>query len=526
MSPARKPRRPPGQALTTFVAAAPTPELPERAALVDAATTLVSGAYVHLRQKQARYGVDPVQQLRVLAGRLIGLTDQRFQDEFSAIFTALRDRHTGYLAPAPFAGKTAVLPFLVERYHTPRGMPRHVVSKLADWCPQDHGFRADVQVTHWNGVPIGRAVERAAEHQRGATDDARLTRGLNALVARSLEHGPPPDEEWVTVTFRSGRDTNQQSFRWRVIDTSDHDTTSADTADAALTLAQDPDGQAIQAARRELYAPPQPADPWLPTSRAKIFAARPLNRRHGYLRIWSFADPDATAVRNEASRLISLLPPDGLIVDVRGNPGGNVPTAEQLLQVFTPRHIIPAGFSLANTTLTLAMSRGDPELDRWTDSLRLAVGTGEPYSQALPLTNEAQANDLPLASRYPGPVVLIIDALTYSAADIFAAGFQDNQLGPILGASATTGAGGANVWTAAQIAQRLSDFDHQPILPPAGGSFTVAIRRATRVGPRAGLPLEDIGVRAEPVHLLTHADLTHGNQQLLRAATKLLDPAG
>jgi Peptidase family S41 len=524
MTTPRRPRRPPGQALQAFVAAAPTPELPERAALVEAATTLLSGAYVHLRQKQARYGVDPVQQLRVLAGRLAGLSDHGFQDELSAIFIALRDRHTGYLAPAPFAGKTAVLPFLVERYHTPSGAPRHVVSKQADWCPQDHGFSAGVQVTHWNGVSIDRAVERAAEHQRGATDDARLTRGLNALVARSLEHGPSPDEEWVTVTFRSGRGTNQQSFRWRVIDTSDQETARSDRAETALTLAQDPDGQAVQAARRELYAPRQPADPWLATSRAKIFAARPLSRRLGYLRIWSFADPDATAVRDEASRLVGQLPPHGLIVDVRGNPGGNVPTAEQLLQVFTRRHITPAGFSLANTTLTLAMSRGDPELGRWTESLELAVGTGEPYSQTLPLTNEAHANDLPPASRYPGPVVLIIDALTYSAADIFAAGFQDNQLGPILGTSVTTGAGGANVWTAAQIAQRLSDHDHQPILPAAGGSFTVAIRRATRVGSRAGLPLEDIGVLAETVHPLTHADLTGGNRQLLRTATKLLNP--
>jgi C-terminal processing protease CtpA/Prc len=50
-------------------------------------------------------------------------------------------------------------------------------------------------------------------------------------------------------------------------------------------------------------------------------------------------------------------------------------------------------------------------------------------------------------------VVLVVDALTYSAADIFAAGFQDNELGPILGTSATTRAGGANVWTAAQLLQ-------------------------------------------------------------------------
>ena len=255
-----------------------------------------------------------------------------------------------------------------------------------------------------------------------------------------------------------------------------------------------------------------------------MFAARPLNRRHGYLRVWSFADPDATGVRDEASRLAGLLPPHGLVLDLRGNPGGNVPTAELLLQVFTTGHVLPAGFSLANTTLTLAMSHADPDqLGRWTPSLQLAVGTGEPYSQALPLTGERQANELPQERRYRGPVVLIVDALTYSAADIFAAGFQDNRLGPILGTSATTGAGGANVWTAAQIAQRLGDTDHGPVLPTAGGSFTVAVRRATRVGDQAGLPLEDIGVIADSVHHLTRADLTDGNRQLLRAAAVLLD---
>jgi hypothetical protein len=524
MTPARRPRRPPGQALSTFLAGAPSPALPERAALVEAATTLLSGAYVHLRQKQARYGVDPVQQLRVLRGRLTGLTAQGFQDELGAIFTALRDRHTGYLAPAPYAGRTAVLPFLVERYRTSSGAVRHVVSKQTDWCPRGQGFEAGVQVTHWNGIPIDRAVERVADHQRGATDDARLSRGLNALVARSLEHGPPPDEEWVTVTYRSGRGTAHQSFRWRVIDTGDQEDAGGDTAEAALTFAQDPDGQAVQAARRELYAPRQPADPWIPTSRPKVFAARPLNRRHGYLRVWSFADTDATGVRDEASRLAGLLPPHGLVLDLRGNPGGNVPTAELLLQVFTTGHVLPAGFSLANTTLTLAMSHADPDqLGRWTPSLQLAVGTGEPYSQALPLTGERQANELPQERRYRGPVVLIVDALTYSAADIFAAGFQDNRLGPVLGTSATTGAGGANVWTAAQIAQRLGDTDHGPVLPTAGGSFTVAVRRATRVGDQAGLPLEDIGVIADSVHHLTRADLTDGNRQLLRAAAALLD---
>ena len=48
---------------------------------------------------------------------------------------------------------------------------------------------------------------------------------------------------------------------------------------------------------------------------------------------------------------------------------------------------------------------------------------------------------------YYGPVVLITDALSYSATDIFAAGFQDNEVGLVLGTSGNTGAGGANFWS-------------------------------------------------------------------------------
>ena len=40
--------------------------------------------------------------------------------------------------------------------------------------------------------------------------------------------------------------------------------------------------------------------------------------------------------------------------------------------------------------------------------------------------------------RYYGPVALIIDALCYSTTDIFAAGFQDHEIGPVIGT--TTGA--------------------------------------------------------------------------------------
>jgi hypothetical protein len=528
MTPA--PRRPPGVSLDRFLARLPEIPLPDRAALVELAQALLDGVYVHLRQKRARYGIDPVQQLRVLRQRLDELSSRQFHDELHLILAALRDRHTGYLAGPPLAGKAAVLPFLVESYRDAGGTSRYLVTRVADWAPPSSRLVTGTELTHWNGVPIQRAVERNAVNQRGAHDDARLARGLVTLTTRSLQYASPPEEHWVSVALRAGREVVETRVHWRVIDAPDPVAAAAEAGrgadEAALRRADDPAGQAIQTARRRLYAPTRAKAPWLQTRLPAILAARPLPTRAGtlgYLRIWSFAHADDGAVRDEAQRLVAQLPPSGLIVDVRGNPGGNIPTAERLLQVLTTRPITPAQFSLTNTDQTLAMCREDSdELGRWTASIVEAVGTGELYAQGLPLTDAERANDLKAERRYPGPVVLVIDALTYSAADIFAAGFQDNQLGSILGTDRASGAGGANVWTAAQIGQRLGSVPGFPVQPAGGASFTVALRRATRVNARQGSPLEDIGVKPDRVHRLTRTDLLHANHDLLEAAANLL----
>ena len=93
---------------------------------------------------------------------------------------------------------------------------------------------------------------------------------------------------------------------------------------------------------------------------------------------------------------------------------------------------------------------------------------------------------------YHGPVVLITDAFCYSACDMFAAGFQDHGIGTIIGVDPTTGAGGANVLTHAQL---LDDWAGGPLESlPRQAQMRIALRRTLRVGPNAGLPVEDLGV--------------------------------
>jgi hypothetical protein len=71
----------------------------------------------------------------------------------------------------------------------------------------------------------------------------------------------------------------------------------------------------------------------------------------GYLRIFGFDEEPAPFI-DELIRLIPLLPDRGLIIDIRGNPGGYIWAAELALQLFTPNRIEPTAFSTLATPFT------------------------------------------------------------------------------------------------------------------------------------------------------------------------------
>jgi len=230
-------------------------------------------------------------------------------------------------------------------------------------------------------------------------------------------------------------------------------------------------------------------------------------------------DPDAFV--REFKRIIERLPGTGLIIDVRGNGGGVITAGEALLQMLTPRPIEPAHMHFVNTELTLRICATNDFVADWAPSIGQAVETGEIFSQGFPIMSPDAYNEI--GQRYHGPVVLIIDALCYSTTDIFTAGFQDHHIGPILGTSGNTGAGGANVWTHDLLRGFLPDGPFKPL--PGGSIMRVAIRRTTRVGPNAGVPVEDLGVVPDARHDMTKADVLSDNVDLIAAAGALLSKA-
>lgn len=240
----------------------------------------------------------------------------------------------------------------------------------------------------------------------------------------------------------------------------------------------------------------------------------------GYIRIVTFAIADVVQFIGEFIRIAALLPQEGLILDVRGNGGGTIAAGEGLLQLLGPQTIEPERFHLINTPLTLLMCQQGGELDTWRKSAEEGVQTGATFTQGFPLTPPDFCNSI--GQVYQGPVLLIIDAGCYSTTDMFAAGFQDHNIGFILGSSGHTGAGGANVWEHTDLEQTLP-ADISPFKPvPGGASFRVAIRRSTRVGERSGEPLEDLGVVPDEIYQMTPKDVLQHNTDLIAHACEIL----
>jgi len=547
--------------LSTFLHTGGFLSLADRRQIVGQALTLLEKIYVHLPLKQAMHAIDPIQRLRLLQYHLEQQAEDdlapeiEFHNEMTDIFTSARDLHTNYLLPSPFREKTAFLPFMVEEYFED-GRPCYIVSKVIGDVGGPH-FQPGVEVLYWNGVPIKRAIALNSDRQAGSNLDARHARGLDSLTIRPMVRVLPPDEEWVTLRYR-GPDGQERELtqKWLVFTPQpglggiDPDASVAEAAVLGFDLLTD----AIHQVKRDFYAsgavaaereiattramraaPPQGMATTMPT----VFRAKEVETASGtfgYIRIFTFNVQDADAFVAEFVRLARVLPQDGLIVDVRGNGGGLIYAAERLLQTLTPRPVEPQRAQFLNTPLTLEICRrhapsplwSDFDLGPWVESIAQVVETGAAYSRGFAITSPESCNAL--GQRYHGPVVLITDALCYSATDIFAAGFQDHDIGPILGTSGNTGAGGANVWTH-QLLQYLMNDPADPATPrpdspfqplPHGASMRAAVRRTLRVGERAGIPVEDFGIVPDQIHRLTRRDLLEGNADLIERAGEIL----
>jgi hypothetical protein len=87
-------------------------------------------------------------------------------------------------------------------------------------------------------------------------------------------------------------------------------------------------------------------------------------------------------------------------------------------------------------------------------------------------------------------------------------------MGPFICVGSATGAGGANVWSYAELRKALTGSPAALPPLPEGIDLSFAFRRATRARANEGIPIEDVGISGTSYEM-TRNDLLNGNPDLM-----------
>jgi hypothetical protein len=549
----------------------------DRQVIAQQAIVMFDHLYPHMPFKAEIYGLEhPSAYLRrEVLPPLAELSEIDFQTRMIEAFSLVRDAHTLYGLPAPYRAAVAFLPFQLRPYLDPEHGWRFVVTSVMPSQP-DGGFGhpyfgTGAEIIRWSGIQALEQVQRTEQDLPGGNYFAGLARGCLHSTMRPLMYirMPFPDElPAVTLHYRPEGSGDVRAIRipWGVgigfgagvgfpSAAFSLSPATAVTRSFSKLLHHRTDLRTDKAAGPASTIPEAFDFQYTGGDRPKgyidladlVDLQRP-DARFGYIRIKAFSDgssaPGSTErLVQEFRRIVTLMDqkaPDGLVIDIRSNPGGDVEAAECMLQMLTPEVVEPALFHLANTPavqdLLLALKAPQPKGLSAQDSVRFHQALAEfepwldgagdgPLTAGHPLTDSEDANDIGQIYHGRG-IVLLINSLTYSAADIFAAGFQDHRAGLILGTSMLTGGGGASVWRHEDLIHKIGPRPALPLAPlPGDATMTLAIRRCSRVRAMAGQPVEDVAVEAEFYTPDSVADVILGNPGILRRACEALRDA-
>jgi Peptidase family S41 len=432
--------------------------LPDRQRIVEQLRLLLREFYVHLEMKKAQYGFDALRAVDRLEAIVPEISDADFHQSVIQVITRTRDRHLQFRGRGP-NGLSAAVGFYVECCYV-NDKETYVVTKITSDLGSKH-LSIGAIVTHWNGVPIDRQVRLAANLFDGGNEPASLARSIEFLTARPLSRFALPTESWVMLRFLLDAQVYEERFDWRGFDLGQVPLTPA-IGRNVIGFGGDPELIQIQTTKRIQFAPQSFDRQGVGAEERKQKGIRHLLGRglksnfqfgrvstqfgtFGYIRMYDFAADDVNDIARDMVTILPLLPREGLIIDIRGNNGGYIAAGERVLQLLTPRDIIPTRFQFRATAGIRKMLPATPYFDKWKQSILDAVRTGEPFSQGYPIEGtDEDANRI--GQRYFGPVVLITDALAFSTADIFAAGFIDHGIGNVICIDKNMAAAGGNNW--------------------------------------------------------------------------------
>lgn len=461
-------------------------------------------------------------------------TNVDFFDNMFKAFQLMDDRHSSFLFPYPLNTSVATLGFFLKIFYdkdTDTPMKRRYVvhdslDSLDGVIPgaTETTFGMGSEVLTFNGEPIDDVILALGKDSYGSNSAAQIDLAVYLLTLRVLIQDPIPFEPSVeigyvnldgkkdTVTidwfFAEIRETEMVGAMMRKAIPGGPGPFRNKNKDASPALKRQeesvpglnvlsPKLRVVEEGRVPISIAPEFQE---------RFSVEILSTKNGPVGLFvlpNFAVEPSPALVAEITRVLKLMPENGLIMDLRDNGGGDPDYVKALVELLTG--ISPPQIP----TVLRATQRLKDYLDSVSDEIadalaetaefvnfpayRGAVGTalaiGEPFSGPTTGLYTPEAVENAVDRAYFGPIVTVVDGTCYSAGDLFATLQQDLNLSLLVGVSDNVGAGGAFTILYDSLQELFSSF-----LDPIIGSFTTSAGRFYRSGNKAGAIIENFGV--------------------------------
>lgn len=515
----------------------------EKTLLASQAHFFLEQLFVHRDLKISEFGpeFDPVPRLAELRDKAATMSPAALNSSLLTTFNDLHDLHTNFIAPKPLACASSFVPLEFTSV-SDQGKRLVVISgksKLLKELTKD--LEIGMQLTAIDGKPLEQVLGDLAKVSGGANPDAMRARAVQMLSMLShATHALPQTNERSFVFKRQNGEALTITLPWIAYweDSclADKERKNIMPFSQAMTMAVDDYQRRYTRIfdQPELTGEPVPGFAERDTTAAlsEVFSVQLLNTpagRLGYVKLkafyWDDESLDLGTVVEAFRRTVEadLTDASGLVIDVRGNPGGVIVMAEKLVQLFAPRGVEPSTVRmLANDLNAEIFRRANDGDNRWTAAIEAARHTQQRYTAPLPITPANEANTI--GQIWFRPVVVLTDATCYSACDIFTAGMQDNGAATILGIDAATGAGGANVMDYETFQAIFSNRQDSPFPDlPHGQSMRVSWRQAIRAGQSAGSLIENAGIKPDVLVPLQPGDIGGESRALMRQIHRHID---
>ena len=493
------------------------------------------------------FKVDPVAELRKFEKEIKkSTTNYEFHERMREIFQSMNDLHTRYFRPAPLNMTFAFIGFdMKEFFEKGSREPKYVVDDITpSLLPTDAKLDEGSEILSIDGMDVQKVIRKLGKDSSASNNAAKDAIGISRLTSRPLVVDSAPSKPTMTVKFRNSLGKKfTEVYPWIYLKITEESMMSAIFSSLLVgnpVFPKEIDEETDKHIRRSAkLAHTNIASVRLRSKNrtvvpvnelyTNVFSAEIINTsrgRIGKLNIMRFF-PRRIDVVEEFKRLLRLMPKKGLIVDIRGNPGGFYANAKAFSEALSGKEIPKLGLQpQASDEVVSALKSWKvgfgSDVRLFSISLLPAAlkanlareffsGTALDRSFQLPGTQERV---------YFGPYVTIIDGQTYSAGDVFTLLQKDFDASVIVGTSSNTGAGGANTLSYREYIEPLSSV--YPSLPQ-GVDFSTSFARFFRVGKNSGAIVEFFGVKPNKRYYLSKKDILKEECDFIEYLAKKLD---